>query len=98
MSTSLLEDSGLDEQPCPALAGLPAQVKVLETEVDSVVSLEELTMRFLHRVQQPPAGESVRAEGFLQERSVSPPQRAVAAASRVNPAPIHQLAEACYSA
>lgn len=74
MSPGLLEDSGLDEQPCPALPGLPAQVKVLETEMDSVVSLEELAMRFLHRVQQQPAGEPVRVEGFVQDGSVSSPQ------------------------
>lgn len=68
-SARLLEDRGLNQQPCPVLAGLPAQVKLLASEMDKVVSLEELAMRFLHQVQQQPTGVSL-----VQEWSRSSPQ------------------------
>lgn len=42
------------------MAGLPAQVKVLLSEMDGVVSLEELALRFLHRLQQQPTGVSTQ--------------------------------------
>uniref|UniRef100_H3D2Z3 Leucine rich repeat containing 28 n=1 Tax=Tetraodon nigroviridis TaxID=99883 RepID=H3D2Z3_TETNG len=55
-SAGPLGDRGLEKEPCPALAGLPAQVKVLAWETDKVVPLEELAMRSLHRGQQQPPG------------------------------------------
>lgn len=63
MSARLQEERSLQKEPCPALAGLPAQLKVLAWEMDSVVSLQELAMRFLHRLQQQPTGRSVRRWG-----------------------------------
>lgn len=45
-----------------ALVGLPAEVKVVGTEADNVVPLEELTMRTLHRLHhQWPTGERQHA-------------------------------------
>lgn len=42
-----------------ALVGLPAEVRVVGTETDNVVPLEELTMRTLHRMcHYQPTGES----------------------------------------
>lgn len=55
----MLEESGVDKEPCDALAGLPAEVKVLASEMDNVVSLEELAMRFLHRIHRQPTGAEV---------------------------------------
>lgn len=42
-----------------ALVGLPAEVKVVGSETDNVVPLEELAMRTLHRIyhQRPTGGE-----------------------------------------
>lgn len=72
-SARLLEDRGLDQgplnqepldqRPCHALAGLPGQVKVLASEMDNVLSLEELAMRFLHHVQQQSTGVSTSGSG-----------------------------------
>eukprot|EP00066_Takifugu_rubripes_P018594 XP_011607860.1 PREDICTED: leucine-rich repeat-containing protein 28 isoform X1 [Takifugu rubripes] len=45
-------ESGVDKQPYDALAGLPVEVKVLASEMDNVVSLEELAMRSLHHIYQ----------------------------------------------
>lgn len=54
MSSQVLDPGNLVEVPGDAisqtLAGLPAQVKVVGTEADNVVPLEELTMRTLHRL------------------------------------------------
>lgn len=49
-------ESGADKEPCDALAGLPAEVKVLAAELDNVVSLEELAMRSLHHIYRQPTG------------------------------------------
>lgn len=49
-------ESGADKQPYDALAGLPVEVKVLASEMDNVVSLEELAMRSLHHIYQQPTG------------------------------------------
>lgn len=59
MSARLPDETGLEKELCPALAGLPAQVKVLASETDNVVSLEELALRFLHRIQRQPTGLSI---------------------------------------
>ncbi|XP_008309034.1 leucine-rich repeat-containing protein 28 [Cynoglossus semilaevis] len=54
VSSQVLDPGNLVEVPGDAisqtLAGLPAQVKVVGTEADNVVPLEELTMRTLHRL------------------------------------------------
>lgn len=65
-----LDQEPLDQRPCHALAGLPGQVKVLASEMDNVLSLEELAMRFLHYVQQQSTGVSTG----VQEPSRSSPQ------------------------
>lgn len=53
VSTQALEgDLGepLGEALSEALVGLPAEVKVVGSETDNVVPLEELAMRTLHRI------------------------------------------------
>lgn len=84
LSARLLEERGLEKEPWPALAGLPAQVKVL-AEMDSVVPLEELAMRFLHRVQQQPTGVSaggLRVLKALLRKPAGPPPQLLSAMSR----------------
>lgn len=62
MSAQVLEgDLGevLGEALSEALVGLPAEVKVVASETDNVVPLEELAMRTLHRIyhHRPTGGE-----------------------------------------
>lgn len=46
-----------------ALVGLPAEVKVVGSEADSVVPLEEIAMRALHRLDhRRPKGEEQRTD------------------------------------
>lgn len=49
----------LGEALSEALVGLPAEVKVVASESDNVVPLEELAMRTLHRIyhHRPTGGE-----------------------------------------
>lgn len=48
----------LGEALSEALVGLPAEVKVVGSETDNVVPLEELAMRTLHRIYHHcPTGE-----------------------------------------
>lgn len=61
-----LNQEPLDQRPCHALSGLPGQVKVLASEMDNVLSLEELAMRFLHHVQQQSTGASTGGSGTEQ--------------------------------
>lgn len=57
MSSHVLEGD-LGEVLSEALVGLPAEVKVVGSETDDVVPLEELAMRTLHRIySQCPTGE-----------------------------------------
>lgn len=86
-SARLLEDRGLDQgplnqepldqRPCHALAGLPGQVKVLASEMDNVLSLEELAMRFLHHVQQQSTGVSTGGSGTEQVLPSAPVRKAL---------------------
>lgn len=48
MSDQVLENEALREALSEALVGLPAEVKVVGSESDNVVPLEELAMRSLH--------------------------------------------------
>ena len=61
MSSQVLEgDQGAvpGEVLTEALVGLPAEVKVVGSETDNVVPLEELAMRTLHRIyHHRPTGE-----------------------------------------
>lgn len=58
----------LREALSEALVGLPAEVKVVGSESDDVVPLEELAMRSLHRLyHHRPAGGVVRSRINLHE-------------------------------
>lgn len=82
MSARLPDETGLEKELCPALAGLPAQVKVLASETDNVVSLEELALRFLHRIQRQPTGLSIGGprvvKALFRKRACPPPPPAPA--------------------
>lgn len=55
-----------------ALVGLPAEVKVVGTETDNVVPLEELAMRTLHRMcHYQPTGEELYTHIYLPHIPVS---------------------------
>lgn len=53
-------EGGTGEVLSEALVGLPAEVKVIGSQADNVVPLEELAMRTMHRVyhQRPAGGET----------------------------------------